>query len=123
MSKLALEVNAKGEVRELNITDNKASLKIMQDSVGGLVQPVGISSNLIMWVNEEFVFMPELEYNPIASSMFEAIGGEYPIHGNVVFTGGIDEDGYTGGIDKSSRDKLYAISGALDSMVRGMFTN
>jgi hypothetical protein len=122
MSKVALEVNAKGEVRELNITDNKASLKIMQDSVGGLIQPVGIADNLVMWVNEEFVFMPELELNPIASSMFEAVGGTYPIHGNVVFTGGLDEDGYSAGLDNSSRDKLYAVSGALNSMISQMFS-
>jgi hypothetical protein len=121
MSKVALEVNAKGEVRELDITDNEASLRVMQDSVGGLIEPVLINDNLVMWVNEEFVFIPDLELNPIASSMFEAVGGTYPIHGTVVFTGGADEDGYSDGIDKSSRDKLYAVSGALNSMVREMF--
>ena len=122
MSKLALEVNAKGEVREFDIADNNLSLGKMQKAVGGLVQPVGIADNLVMWVNEEFVFMPELELNPIASSMFEAVGGTYPIHGNVVFTGGLDEDGYSNGLDNSSRDKLYAVSGALNSMVSQMFT-
>ena len=121
MSKVALEVNAKGEVREFDITNNELSLSKMQEAVGGLIQPVGITDNLVMWVNEEFVFMPELELNPIASSMFEAVGGTYPIHGNVVFTGGLDEDGYSAGLDNSSRDKLYAVSGALNSMVSQMF--
>jgi hypothetical protein len=121
MSKVALEVNTKGEVREFDIADNKLSLSKMQGAVGGLIQPVGITDNLVMWVNEEFVFMPELELNPIASSMFEAVGGTYPIRGNVVFTGGLDEEGYSAGLDNSSRDKLYAVSGALNSMVSQMF--
>lgn len=120
MSKLAMEVNSKGEVREFDITDNALSLSKMQEAVGGLVQPVGITDNLVMWVNEEFVFMPELDPNTIATSFFEAVGGTYEIHGNVVFTGGLDEDGYSDGLDNSSRDKLYAITGALNSMIEQM---
>lgn len=113
MSKVALEVNAKGEVRELNITDNKASLKIMQDSVGGLIQPVGITDNLVMWVNEEFLFMPELDLNAIATTFFGSVGGTYDIHGTVVFTGGLDEDGYSAGLDNTTRDKLHRIAEAV----------
>ena len=117
MSKLAIELSPNGQIRDLDITDNKASLKILQGAVSGLIQPVGITDNLVMWVNEEFVFMPELELNTLASSMFESIGGTYPIHGTVVFTGGLDEDGYSDGLDNSTRDKLYALSGALKSMI------
>jgi hypothetical protein len=117
VSKLAIELSPNGQIRDLDITDNKASLKILQGAVSGLIQPVGITDNLVMWVNEEFVFMPELELNTLASSMFESIGGTYPIHGTVVFTGGLDEDGYSDGLDNSTRDKLYALSGALKSMI------
>lgn len=120
VSKLALEIDSKGNTREIDITDNSLSLGKLQDAVGGLIQPVGITDDLVMWVNEEFVFMPELQANPIASSMFEAVGGTYEIHGNVVFTGGLDEDGYSNGLSLSSRDKLIAISGALKSMVHQM---
>ena len=117
MSKLAIELSPDGQIRDLDITDNNASLKILQGAVSGLIQPVGITDNLVMWVNEEFVFMPELELNALASSMFESIGGNYAIHGTVVFTGGLDEDGYSDGLDRSTRDKLYALSGALKSMI------
>ena len=120
MSKLAIELSPDGQIRDLDITDNNASLKILQGAVSGLIQPVGITDNLVMWVNEEFVFMPELELNALASSMFESIGGTYPIHGTVVFTGGLDEDGYSDGLDNSTRDKLYALSGALKSMISEM---
>jgi hypothetical protein len=123
VSKLALSVDSAGVVRELDLTDNNLSLSKMQEAVGGLVQPVGITDNLVMWVNEEFVFKPELEPNTIATAFFEAVGGSYAIHGTVLFTGGLDEDGYSDGLDNSSRDKLYAISGALDSMVQQMFGN
>jgi len=120
VSKLAIELSPNGQIRDLDITDNNASLKILQGAVSGLIQPVGITDNLVMWVNEEFVFMPELELNALASSMFESIGGTYPIHGTVVFTGGLDEDGYSDGLDNSTRDKLYALSGALKSMISEM---
>jgi len=66
----------------------------MQGVVGGLIEPIDLTPSLTMWVNEEFIFMPQLELNPLASAFFQLMaGGNYAIHGNVVFTGGADENG------------------------------
>jgi hypothetical protein len=94
----ALAVNSNYEFTEMG-TD----LAEMQAMVGGLIQPIDLNENLTMWVNEEFIFMPHLELNPLASAYFNVmVGGEYPIHGNVVFTGGCDEEGNL--VDLSSLD-------------------
>jgi hypothetical protein len=70
------------------------SLSEMQGVVGGLIEPIDLTPSLTMWVNEEFLYMPELEVNVIGSSFFHLMaGGEYAIHGNVIFTGGTGEDG------------------------------
>lgn len=96
----ALSVNSKYEFEEIG-TD----LAEMQAVVGGLIQPVDLSETLTMWVNEEYVFMPHLELNPLASAFFQIMAGaDYPIYGNVIFTGGTDEDGNL--LDLSTEDAI-----------------
>jgi hypothetical protein len=86
----ALSVSASSSEFEEMGTD----LAEMQGVVGGLIQPIDLTPSITMWVNEEFLYMPELEMNVIGSSFFHIMaGGEYPIHGNVIFTGGTGEDG------------------------------
>lgn len=115
MSKLALEVNSKGEVREFDISKN--SLEQLQSAVDGLFQPIDINESLIMWVNEEFLFRNDLDPNSMATTFFETVGGTYAIHGTVVFTGGVDSEGDTLGLGLSDRDKLVAMAGSMKSML------
>lgn len=85
----ALSVTPDYEFEEMG-----TALAEMQTVVGGLIEPIDLSETLTMWVNEEFIFMPSLELNPLASAVFQMMaGGEYPIHGNVIFTGGTDSKG------------------------------
>jgi hypothetical protein len=107
----ALEVNSKGEVREYDITEG--SLEKLQSSVDGLIEAIAINDVITMWVNEEFLFKAELDPNPMATAFFESVGGTYPIHGTVVFTGGCDEDGNTLGLSNTDLDKLQRISESM----------
>ena len=85
----ALSVSTNYEFEEMG-----TELSEMQAVVGGLIEPINLSDTLTMWVNEEFIFMPELELNPLASAFFQIMaGGQYAIHGNVIFTGGTGADG------------------------------
>lgn len=96
----ALAVNPDYEFTEMG-TD----LAEMQAMVGGLIQPIDLTETLTMWVNEEYVFMPQLELNPLASAFFQIMAGaDYPIYGNVIFTGGTDEDGNL--LDLSTEDAI-----------------
>lgn len=93
MSTIALVVDSKFVASETGL-----SLSELQAGVDGLIQPIDIREDLTMWVNEEFVFRAEPDPNVVASAFFEEIGGNYAIHGSVVFTGGTDENGNTMGL-------------------------
>jgi hypothetical protein len=93
MSKIALVVDSKFAVAETGL-----SLAELQAGVDGLIQPIDIRENLTMWVNEEFRLRSEPDPNVVASAFFEEVGGNYAIHGSVVFTGGTDEDGEVMGL-------------------------
>jgi hypothetical protein len=98
----ALSVSPDYEFEEMG-----TSLSEMQGVVGGLIQPVDLSETITMWVNEEFLFTPELELNPLASAYFQKMaGGEYPIRGNVIFTGGTDEDGEIMSLSASDASRI-----------------
>ena len=109
--KKALEVNPAGEVRDYDITDGM--LDKLQGSVGGLIEAVAINDVITMWVNEEFLFKGELDPNPMATAFFESVGGTYPIHGTVVFTGGCDDEGETLGLSNTDFEKLQRISESM----------
>lgn len=74
------------------------NLENLQEAVGGLIQAVDLSSNLTMWCNEEGK-LNGLPVNPVATAMWTRYFGETDvIVGNVVFTGGSDEEGETTGL-------------------------
>ncbi len=98
MTKLAISVSPEGEATNLDL-DN-GSLEVLQKAVGGLIQPVDIDAEMTMWVNEEFVYSG-FEINPLGSAFFAHIGGTYSIRGTVVFTGGVDPEGYTLGLSEN----------------------
>lgn len=112
----ALEVNSKSEVRDYDITEG--SLEKLQGSVGGLIEAIAINDVITMWVNEEFLFKPELDPNPMATAFFESVGGTYPIHGTVVFTGGFDDEGNTLGLSNTDYDKLQRISESMQESMK-----
>lgn len=93
MSTIALVVDSKFVASEIGL-----SLAELQAGVDGLIQPIDIREDLTMWVNEEFRLRSEPDPNVVATVFFEEVGGNYAIHGSVVFTGGTDEDGNTMGL-------------------------
>jgi hypothetical protein len=118
----ALEVAPNGEARDYDITE--MSLEKLQGSVGGLIEAVSINDVITMWVNEEFLFRDDLDPNPMATALFESVGGTYAIHGTVVFTGGPDFDGNTLGLRQTDFDKLQRVSESMKtSLVQFGFIN
>lgn len=102
MNKTALVVNSKSEISEIGI-----SLEELQTAVEGLIEPIDLSENLTMWVNEEFLFRAEPDPNPIATAFFQTFAnGEYAIQGTVVFTGGTGSDGETLGLGEKEQDLI-----------------
>lgn len=97
MSKKALQVKTTGEVVELDITAD--SLEYLQTAVGGWVQAIDIATDMTMWCNEEGKLIG-LPHNPYAQFMWDKAFGAHTdyIVGDIVLTGGTDEEGATLGL-------------------------
>lgn len=96
MSKSAVVITPALEASVIDISDNELSK--LQSAVDGYIEAVVVSSDVVMWVNEEFVFRQDLLPNPVASAFYSSVGGTRPIFGTVVLTGGTDPEGYTLGL-------------------------
>lgn len=107
MTTKALWITTAGELVELN----DISLTALQEAVGGWVQAIGLKDNLTMWLNEEGKLM-QLPHNLKGQAVWDAFfqeGSDY-IVGNIVLTGGADEDGETLGLED------YAVSALMESL-------
>ncbi len=93
MSNTALIIKADFAVEETG-----TALADLQSAVDGWIEAIDLNNDLTMWVNEEYLLRNELVVNPMASALFASIGGQQPIFGDVVITGGTDPEGYTLGL-------------------------
>lgn len=89
MEKLALMITPKGKVSKLDLNSSN-ELKQLQEAVEGYIEAVVLGPDLVMWVNEEGLLKDNLEVNPVAFGFYPT-----PIMGNIVFTGGTDDEGET----------------------------
>ena len=94
----------------------------LRDAVGGLIQAVDLSPNMTMWCNEEGKLMG-LTPSIIGTYMWEkTFGMTDVIVGNVVFTGGTDEDGETLGLEPKQLYKLKSLAAELRNAYEGAVT-
>lgn len=92
MSKHAVIVRANNTTEVVELLED-TELKQLQSAVDGLVQPIELQENITMWVNEEGV-LRDLPVSLMPTwLMTEFVGTRTPILGDVIFTGGSDEDG------------------------------
>jgi len=104
---LAITLNAEtNEAKEVQLPDGESQLKELQEAVGGWVQAVDFTPQLTIWVNEEGK-LHGLPINPMATFLWEKYFGltDY-ICGNVIFTGGTDDEGYTLGLNEETAEQL-----------------
>lgn len=93
--------------------DYGKSYEVLRDAVGGYIECVSLANDLEMWVNEEGKLLG-LPLNVIGTHCWETYYGKTDwIAGDVIFTGGCDEDGETLGLPD------YAIA-RLDTLVNLM---
>lgn len=104
MSKLAVVITPELESNTIDIEGDELSK--LQSAVDGYIEAVVLAEDVVMWVNEEFVFRPDLQPNLIGSAFYSEIGGTRPIFGSVVITGGTDPEGYTIGLTQDDVDNL-----------------
>ena len=113
MEKIALVVRADFSVERLDVSED--FLLKMQGAVDGLIQPVDFSQTLTMWVNEEGLLRDDLRMNPFASILFEEfLSSPMLIKGDVVFTGGTDDEGDTLGLSEGMIANLVSWANSLE---------
>lgn len=92
--KTALRVNTDFTTEVLDL--EAESYEQLSGAVGGLIQAVDLRQDLTLWVNEEGKLINGMVPNIIATHMWEkSFGMTDVIMGDVVFTGGTDDEGET----------------------------
>ncbi len=104
MAKNALVITTAGEMSIIDLAENE--LATLQAKVGGWVQMVDLNDNLTLWCNEEGK-LEGLPLNRYATELWESVYGKTDIIvGDIVLTGGADDEGETLGLSDS---KIEAI--------------
>ena len=107
--KKALAITTLGEATIIDL--NEGSLEKLQKAVGGYVQAIDLCEGLTMWCNEEGKMM-SLPHNPFGQAFWETafpvseFGRTDYIVGDIVLTGGADNEGDTLGL---SSDEIEAL--------------
>ena len=82
------------------------SYSILSGAVGGYIECVSLSRDLDMWVNEEGK-LAGLPINDVGTRMWmTAFGPTDVIVGDIIFTGGVDDEGETLGLSERSIERL-----------------
>lgn len=90
--KTALRINTDFTTDTLDLEVD--SLTQLQEAVGGLVQAADLHDDLTLWCNEEGKLINGMQPNVIATHLWEkSFGMTDIIMGDVVFTGGTDDEG------------------------------
>jgi hypothetical protein len=115
--KTALRINIDFTTEILDLEDD--SLKKLQGAVGGWVQAVDLQDNLTLWCNEEGKLIG-LTPNVIGTHMFEkSFGMTDVIMGDVVFTGGTDDEGENLALPHAWQIQLQELATKLRSAYEG----
>lgn len=115
--KTALRINTDFTTEILDLEND--SLEKLQGAVGGLVQAVDLRDDLTLWCNEEGKLMG-LTPNVIGTHMWERhFGMTDMIMGDVVFTGGTDDEGDNLGLPFPWQAQLEELAERLRSAVAG----
>jgi len=111
-NKQALLIKANGETSVINFTDQTA-YEVISGSVGGYIQSISVEGNIDLWVNEEGK-LNRLPYNHKATEIWKLYFGDTDVmSGDVVITGGADEDGNSNGLSIESRNKIEVLIGSV----------
>jgi len=110
--KTALRINTDFTTEILDLeTDSLAQL---QEAVGGLVQAVDLHDDLTLWCNEEGKLINGMLANVIGTHLYEKnFGMTDIIMGDIVFTGGTDDEGDNLALPTAWLVQLQELAGKL----------
>ena len=119
----ALRILVDGTVEELDLDSAEGSLKVLQNGVkfddqdvSPLVQAIDLSQGVTMWCHEEGKLLRH-PWNDTATMLYSFDFGmddyEEYIAGNVVLTGGVDDEGETLGIPEGQVEGLRRLANTI----------
>jgi len=107
-------------------TDNTVEIKEVESieyetlstAVNGMIELVSINEDIDMWLNEEGKLIG-LEPNVIATIIWNKVFPNFDVvMGDVIITGGADEEGNTTGLsDKSIQDVMVLIQDGIQQAI------
>jgi hypothetical protein len=105
----AVVITTEGEKSVVTFTIGD-SYKILSDTVEGMIECVRLSENEDLWCNDNGIAEGK-PLNLIASAIYsETFNAGNPILGNVIITGGADEEGETLGLSDELVEKWMSYS-------------
>ena len=118
--KIALQIKTDGTLAELDLSQN--SLETLQQAVEGLVQAIDIAEDLTMWCNEEGK-MIGLPHNPFGQAFWEKMYGRTDyIVGDIVLTGGADNEGETIGLTDEQITEIAKVVASVNDFIQPKIT-
>jgi hypothetical protein len=114
--KTAFKITTDGWVTQLDISTEP--LATLQAGVGGLVQAVDLSQRLTMWLNEEGKVLGQA-HNPYGQFFWDKLYGAHTdyIVGDIVISGGTDDNGNTLGMTEDAVEWLLFFVGKVREWV------
>ena len=110
--KTALRINTDFTTEILDLETD--SLKKLQEAVGGWVQAADLRDDLTLWCNEEGKLINGMLTNVIGTHLWEkSFGMTDVIMGDVVFTGGTDDEGDNLALPTAWLVQLQELAGKL----------
>lgn len=119
----ALEVTTEGKVRIIDLLPD-TQLEQVQEAVGGLVQAISLDDDLTMWLNEEGKIL-KLPHNSFAQHLWDKKFGEQTDYlvGNIVLTGGADDEGETLSLNDTQVVAYSLLFGAMRTKKQNTITD
>jgi hypothetical protein len=118
--KTALRINTDFTTEILDLETD--ILEKLQAAVGGLIQAVDLHDDLTLWCNEEGKLIG-LTPNVIGTHLYEKNFGMMDvIMGDIVFTGGTDDEGENLALPYPWQVQLQELAGKLRRACEGQFT-
>jgi hypothetical protein len=118
--KTALRINTDFTIEVLDLDTD--TLEKLQGAVGGWVQAVDLHDDLTLWCNEEGKLIG-LPTNVIGTHLWEkSFGMTDIIMGDIVFTGGTDDEGENLGLPYPWQIQLQELATTLRNAYEGQIT-
>lgn len=107
--KQALKVSVDGVTEVVDLDAPEGSMKVLQSAVGGWYEAVDLNEEVTLWCNEEGKILG-LPTHAGATRFYQtAFNTQDWIAGNIILTGGVDDEGDTLGLTDEQIEKYSFI--------------